>query len=313
MRRFAVALLLSFAALATPAFAVTKPAATTAPASNIGPLGAQLNGTVTANGHATTVRFQYGTTTRYGKTTPAQSIGQGTSPVPVAASVSGLKSGTRYHFRVVATSSAGTTRGGDKTFKTAAPSTALAFTPNPPTFSLPFTISGQLVGTGAAHATVTLFGRAFPFTAPFTQVGNAVVSAADGTFAFTFTSATITTQFEVKATTNPPSTSPIATMNVASLISFHLPAHARKGRLVRVAGSVLPAQDGLLVEIQKQTRTGTFVNVAHTTLRHSSATRSVYSRRLRVKRSGTYRALVQSAGGAVSPGTSNAVSIRVTR
>ena len=107
MRRFVPALVLSLIVLASPAYAApTPPDATTAAATNIGPLGAQLNGTVTANGHATTVRFQYGTNTKYGSTTAAQPIGQGTSPVPVGAAIGNLKSNTRYHFRVLATSSA---------------------------------------------------------------------------------------------------------------------------------------------------------------------------------------------------------------
>ena len=156
MRRFVPALLLSFAALASPAFAATPPDAATAAATNIGPLGAQLNGTATPNGHATNVRFQYGTTTKYGKATPAQAIGQGATAVPVAAAIAGLKSNTRYHYRIVATSSAGTTRGGDKSFKTTKPTTTLTFTPNPPTFSRPFTVSGQLVGTGAGRAVTLL-------------------------------------------------------------------------------------------------------------------------------------------------------------
>ena len=315
MRRYVVALLVSFAALCTPAYAAnpTPPTPASAPATNIGPLGATLNGNVTPNGHATNARFQYGTSTNYGKTTPAQAIGQGTTPVPIAAALAGLKSNTVYHFRVVATSSAGTKRSADRTFRTLKPSTALAFSPNPPVYGRPVTISGQLVGTGAAGATVTLLGRPFPFTAPFAQVGNAVISAVDGTYAFSFPAATATSQFEVKATTTPATTSAIATMNVASLISFHVHSHARKGSLLRMSGSVQPAQDGLLVKIQKRTRTGTFHTVAHTTLSHSSASRSTYSRRLRIQRTGTYRTMVQSAGGAVSPGTSNAVSIDVSR
>src|SRR4029077_6556433 len=72
-------------------------------------------------------------------------------------------------------------------------------------------------------------------------------------------------------------------------------------------------QDGLLVKIQKRTRSGTFHTVAHTTLTHSSASRSSYSRRLRIQRTGTYRTLAASAAGAVAPGTSNAVSIDVSR
>jgi hypothetical protein len=315
MRRYVVALLASFAALCTPAYAAdpTPPAPATAPATNIGPLGATLNGTVTPNGHATNIHFQYGTTTNYGKNTLAQAVGQGTTPVPVAASLAGLKSNTTYHFRLVATSSAGTKRSGDRTFKTLKPSTALAFSPNPPVYGRPVTISGQLVGTGAAGATVTLLGRPFPFSAPFVQVGNAVISATDGTYAFSFPSATATSQFEVKATTSPATTSAIATMNVASLISFHVHSHARKGSLLRMSGSVLPAQDGLLVKIQKRSRSGTFHTVAHTTLSHGTATRSTYSRRLRIQRTGTYRTLVQSAGGTISPGTRNAVRIDVTR
>jgi hypothetical protein len=313
MRRFVPALLLSLIVLASPAYAApTPPDATTAAATNIGPLGAQLNGTVTANGHATTVRFQYGTSTKYGSSTAAQAIGQGTSPVPVAAAIGNLKSNTRYHFRVLATSSAGTTHGADKSFKTTKPTTTLNFTPNPPTFSRPFTISGQLVGTGSAHATVTLLGRPFPFTAAFQKIGNSVVSNADGTYAFAFTAALGTTQFQVKATTTPAFTSAIATMNVASLISLHVHTHVRKGHLLRMSGSVLPAQDGLIVKIQKRGRDGVFRTVAHTTLNHSSAARSIYSRRLRIKRSGTYQTVVVSNGGQVSPGTSNAVSIRVT-
>ena len=313
MRRFVPALVLSFAALATPAYAApTPPDAATAAATNIGPLGAQLNGTATPNGHATTVRFQYGTNTKYGKSTPAQAIGQGTSAVPVAAAIGGLKSNTRYHFRIVATSSAGTTRGADKSFKTAKPTTTLAFTPSPPTFSRPFTISGQLVGTGAGGATVTLLGRPFPFTAAFTKIGNPVISNADGTYAFAFTAAQGTTQFQVKATTSPAFTSPITTMNVASLISLHVRTHVRKGHLLRMSGTVLPAQDGLIVKLQKRGRDGVFHTVAHTTLSHHSSAASSYSRRLRIRRAGTYQAVVVSNGGQVSPGTSNAVSIRVS-
>lgn len=313
MRRFVPALLLSFAALASTANAAgTPPDAVTAAATNIGPLGAQLNGTANANGHATNVRFQYGTTTKYGKSTPAQAIGQGTTAVPIAAAIGKLKSNTRYHFRLVATSSAGTTRGPDKSFVTAKPTTTLAFTPNPPTFSRPFTISGQLVGTGAGGATVTLLGRPFPFTAAFTRVTNPVISNADGTYSFAFTAAQGTMQFQVKATTDPAFTSPITTANVASLISLHVHTRVSKGHLLRFSGSVLPAQDGLIVKIQKRDRAGVFRTVAHTTLSHDSATNSSYSRRLRIKRTGTYQTVVVSNGGAVSPGTSNAVSIRVS-
>jgi hypothetical protein len=309
--RHTVLALLTFAVLAAPAQAATAPAPKGAPATNVGPLSATLNGSVNANGHATTIHFEYGTTKKYGNTTPKQAVGAGVTPIPVAASVAGLKSGTRYHFRLVATSSAGTKRSGDRSFKTLKPTTTPTFTPNPVVFSHPFTISGQLTGTGAAKATVTLLGRPFPYNTPFVQIGNSIISNADGTYAFTFSSATASSQFEIKANTNPPITTPAVTMPVTSLISLHTPTHVRKGHLARFAGTVLPAQDGLIVKIQKRDRTGVFHTVAHTNLHHKNAGSSTFSRRLRLKRTGTYQAVVVSAGGAIYPGTSVAKSIKV--
>ena len=311
--RHTVLALLSFAVLAAPAQAATAPTPHSAPASNIGPLSATLNGDVNANGHATTIHFEYGTTKNYGQTTPKQQVGAGTTPIPVAASITGLKSGTRYHFRLVAVSGAGTKRSGDRSFKTAKPTTTPTFSPNPVVFGKPFTISGQLTGTGSAHATVTLLGRPFPFTNPIGQIGNSVVSNPDGTYTFTFTNAVITTQLEIHANTNPPITTAIVTMPVASQISLHTSSRVRKGHLARFAGTVLPAQDGLVVSIQKRGRDGVFRTVAHTNLHHKNATESSYSRRLRLKRTGTYQAVVVSAGGAVYPGVSPAKSIKVRK
>jgi hypothetical protein len=311
--RHTVLALLSFAVLAAPAQAATAPTPRGAPATNIGPLSATLNGNVNANGHATTIHFEYGTSKKYGQRTPNQDVGAGTTPVPVSATISGLKSNTRYHFRLVAVSSAGSNASGDRSFKTAKPTTTPSFTPNPVVYGKPFTISGQLFGTGSAHATVTLLGRPFPFTSPFGKIGNSVVSNADGTYSFPFTAAVITTQIRIRADTNTPITTAIVTMPVASQISLHVSRHVRKRHLARFAGTVLPAQDGLVVKIQKRGRDGVFRTVAHTNLHHKNAASSSYSRRLRLKRTGTYQAVVQSAGGAIYPGTSPAKSIKVRR
>lgn len=311
--RHTVLALLSFAVLAAPAQAATAPTPHGAPASNIGPLSATLNGDVNANGHATTIHFEYGTTKNYGQTTPKQQVGAGTTPIPVFANITGLKSGTRYHFRLVAVSGAGTKRSGDRSFKTAKPTTTPTFSPNPVVFGKPFTISGQLVGTGSAHANVTLLARAFPYSSPFAPAANTVVSNADGTYAFTFPAAGSSFQMQIRATTNPPVPATIVSVPVASSISLHASTHVRKGHLARFSGLVLPAQDGLVVKIQKRGRDGVFRTVAHTNLHHKNATSSSYSRRLRLKRTGTYQAIVASAGGAVYPGVSLAKSIKVRK
>jgi trimeric autotransporter adhesin len=104
----------------TPASTSAAPGATTGPASAIGAAGATLNGSVTPNGQATTYSFQYGTSTVYGAQTSPVSAGSGTTPIAVSATIAGLKAGGTYHYRLVATSSAGTTDGADLTFTPAA-------------------------------------------------------------------------------------------------------------------------------------------------------------------------------------------------
>ncbi|MBI4765385.1 MAG: fibronectin type III domain-containing protein [Deltaproteobacteria bacterium] len=79
---------------------------------------ATLNGTVNPNGLATTYVFQWGRTTSYGNDTAVTSVGSGTINNAASAKISGLRSYTVYHYRLVATNSAGTTYGADKNFKT---------------------------------------------------------------------------------------------------------------------------------------------------------------------------------------------------
>lgn len=74
--------------------------------------GAVLNGSVNPNGLATTAYFQYATNAFFSgaTSTAGQSIGSGSTAVPVSAPLTGLSPGI-YYFRVVATNSAGTVYG----------------------------------------------------------------------------------------------------------------------------------------------------------------------------------------------------------
>ncbi|HEY6460202.1 MAG TPA: hypothetical protein VIY73_08620 [Polyangiaceae bacterium] len=110
---------LALAITATVASAATAPSATTGSASSVGATGASLAGTVNPNGNATTYAFQYGPTTNYGFQTATTDAGSGTTSTSAHATLSGLVSGTTYHFRIVATSAAGSTSGSDATFTTA--------------------------------------------------------------------------------------------------------------------------------------------------------------------------------------------------
>jgi phosphodiesterase/alkaline phosphatase D-like protein len=94
------------------------PVATTGSASSIGPTSATLNGTVDPNGRDTTYYFEYGTSSSYGTRTSSKSAGSSTSPQSESASITGLQAGRTYHFRLVASSDAGTSTGKDATFVT---------------------------------------------------------------------------------------------------------------------------------------------------------------------------------------------------
>ena len=97
------------------------PAVTTTAAGSITATSARLNGRVDPNGRGTSYFFEYGTTTSYGSKTSSSNAGSGTSAVNVQKAVSGLKGGTTYHFRIVATSNAGTVQGADQAFTTLSP------------------------------------------------------------------------------------------------------------------------------------------------------------------------------------------------
>ena len=93
------------------------PVVITNPATLVFSFSATLNGLVDPHGLTTTVYFQYGTTISYGLTTAIQRQ-TGNAYHNVAANIGGLTASTTYHFRIVATNSAGTRYGADRIFTT---------------------------------------------------------------------------------------------------------------------------------------------------------------------------------------------------
>ena len=101
---------------------LATPSATTGAATNITDTTATLNGTANDNGTNTVVSFEYGTDTSYGTTVTATPgfLSAGAGNTTVSTIITGLTPGTKYHFRVDAASTPGTTKGGDQTFTTLA-------------------------------------------------------------------------------------------------------------------------------------------------------------------------------------------------
>lgn len=106
---------LSFTTPSTP----TPPTVVTDPATDVGTISATLNGTVNANNDNTTVSFEYGLDTSYGKALEATpNPVTGATDTAISASLPRLEPNTTYHYRAVGENGGGTTYGDDMTFTT---------------------------------------------------------------------------------------------------------------------------------------------------------------------------------------------------
>jgi hypothetical protein len=88
-------------------------------ASSITTSSASVSGAVNPDGAPVSVFFEFGTTSGYGQTTPAQRIAGSNEAVGFSASLTGLSAGTTIHYRAVAVSDFASFPGGDQTLTTA--------------------------------------------------------------------------------------------------------------------------------------------------------------------------------------------------
>ncbi len=289
-------------ALALPApsaLAASAPGVSTGGASSITYSSAILAGSVNPNGQITNYVFQYGTTTGYGGQTPLAPAGNGTISIRLTQSVAGLQPGTTYHYRIVAASLAGgTSNGKDRTFKTASIplSVQIAGVPNPVVFGNPFVVEGNLSGTGAANHEVVLQANQFPYLGGFHNVGNPELTSSTGGFSFPYVGLLENAQLRVVTVGKPEVASPVIVEGVAVRVSFHAHRTRHRGR-VRLYGTVAPAEVGALVGFQLL-RPGNSVNEGGTVVKSATPTVSQFSRVIRVRHPGLYRALVRITDGA---------------
>jgi hypothetical protein len=284
--------------------ASAAPAATSAPTvSTSNAAGATFSsavvyGGVNPNGLITNYVFQYGTTSGYGGQTPLAPAGNGTISIRLNQTISGLQPGTTYHYRIVAVNSAGTSNGKDRTFKTASVplSVQIAGVPNPVVFGNPFTVEGNLSGTGAANHEVRLEANPFPYLGGFRAVGNPEITNSSGGFSFPYLGLLENAQLRVVTVGGALVTSPVVVEGVAVRVSFHARRTRRRG-LVRLYGTVAPAEVGALVGFQLL-RPGKSVNQGGTVVKAGTPTVSRFSRVIRVRHPGLYRALVKINDGA---------------
>lgn len=103
--------------------AAVPPTVTAQPATSVGQASATLLAKVNPKGGTVSdCHFEYGTSTSYGAEVPCATLpGHVSTDVSQSRNVTGLTAGTTYHYRLVVTSNAGTTKGGDVAFTTVAP------------------------------------------------------------------------------------------------------------------------------------------------------------------------------------------------
>ena len=82
---------------------------------------ATLAAKINPKGVATTYHIEYGTDTSYGTSTPESPLGAENEGLTVSNTLEGLAAGATYHWRVVATSAVGVSKGPDRTFATYLP------------------------------------------------------------------------------------------------------------------------------------------------------------------------------------------------
>ncbi|MCC7419676.1 MAG: discoidin domain-containing protein [Planctomycetaceae bacterium] len=98
--------------------ATTAPHVVTQAATRLTGTTARLEGRLNPMGQRTQFWFEYGPDTRYGQKTAETYGGLQITPRLAASLLSGLKSGTTYHYRLVAKNETGMSQGADTTFTT---------------------------------------------------------------------------------------------------------------------------------------------------------------------------------------------------
>ncbi len=312
----AMTLCLTGSAVASGAPRSPRPFASTGSTRATTASSSRLSGLVNPHGVPSDFYFQYGPSTRYGSATaPDPSAGARSANVAVAATVTNLAAFTTYHYRIVAVSAGGTSRGADRTFTTSKIplSLAIAASPQIVLYGLGTSLVGNLNGTGGGNREVVLQASAFPYSSGFANVGNAEVTSPSGGFSFPVASLLINTQFRVVTVSRPTIVSPVASGLVAVVVRARARVRRRRrGALVRFRGTVAPAETGALVAVQKLVR-HTWVTVGMTSAHPAGPGRSRFSRRVRVRRGGFFRVLVEVNDGGHQSNASALVHVAVRR
>ncbi|HEX3909894.1 MAG TPA: hypothetical protein VHW67_04230 [Solirubrobacteraceae bacterium] len=284
---------------------VGPPSVTTGGVSHVQVTSATLLGAVNPRGFATTYYFQYGATITYGKQTTPATLPAGSAKIKVGQIAAGALAG--YHYRLVATSSAGTKLGKDRTLSTTK-SRKAKFSIDKPKEATVYggsaTISGLIIGTGNGGRKLVLQESPYPFLTAFAPIGETIVTNTAGAFSFHVARLTKSTQYRVSTLDPRPLYSSVLTLDAAYKVTLKVKTSSHKG-LVRLYGTVTPAVVGARVSFQLRKavrpgksekaseRTSKYVSQFETKTKRGTQTVSRFSTVVTVAKGGTYRARVE--------------------
>lgn len=182
--------------------------------------------------------------------------------------------------------------------------------PNTVTFGKTLKISGKLTGGTARDISgqnITVLSDPFPYDEKYDRVATGDTDDA-GNYSLTVPAAS---NARYKATAKGGTESPVVTVpvrvGVTRKVSDRTP---RKGQRVKFSGTVAPAHDGKVARIQRRTSSG-WKNIAKVTLADGGDALSVYSKRVRITRSGAYRVRFNPKDGDHVAGNSRRVRLTV--
>ncbi|HWH95734.1 MAG TPA: fibronectin type III domain-containing protein [Baekduia sp.] len=238
----------------------SRPAVTTGGVRDVGTTAATLTASINPHGASTSYRFEYGLTTSYGSSTPTADAGAGTRGIGVRARIGGLTAGKRYHYRIVATNSHGTTRGNDRSFvvATTATSATLSADRDPVPYGTAVNLSGKLGGSKVSDVRVRLQTTPFPFSAPFADTGNALRSSSAGAYSFSLPAVTTTLRALVVVDGLPSFFSKPIVIRSAARAGITSVTRRAGGRVV-IRGRVIPATANGIAAVQRQSAKGTWL------------------------------------------------------
>jgi hypothetical protein len=177
------------------------------------------------------------------------------------------------------------------------------------TFGRSVTLSGATKNI-AAGTTVEVQQNPYPY-AGFKPAGKTGVVDPTGNYSIAGVVPQMHTQYRLVAKTSPPVESGTVFVRTRLSVSFKASdLTPKRGALVRFSGTVAPAHDGKPVLIQKKTSTG-YKTVTRTTLLDNGTATSKYSKKLRIRSSGTYRVVAQSVDQDHDDGASRTRTFRI--